>query len=333
VKPIVLRANRPRQWYRGGAAIDALRGERSDGWRPEDWIASTAERFGEPGAGLTMIGDRTLRELIAEDPVGFLGPGHVAAYGPESALLTKLLDPGQNLPVHVHPGAEFARTHLNTRFGKTEAWLVLAAAPGGCLHIGFTREVAADELHAWVARGDRAAMIDEMNTVAATAGDAYFIPAGLPHAIDAGVFIVEVQEPTDHSIVLEADGLSLEMDAMMLGLGVEALVVVDRTEWSPERLSTITRSADHGGVSRLPSSADSYFRVDRLTGSSERELPAAFHVIVVVDGEGQLDWERGGGGPLAIRRGDTLTAPHGAGRLQISGAVDVLACAAGLPPS
>ena len=34
------------------------------------------------------------------------------------------------------------------------------------------------------------------------------VPAGLPHAIDPGVFPVELQEPTDFSVLLEWEGFA-----------------------------------------------------------------------------------------------------------------------------
>ena len=35
------------------------------------------------------------------------------------------------------------------------------------------------------------------------AGDAILVPAGVPHAIDSGIFVLELQEPTDLSALLE----------------------------------------------------------------------------------------------------------------------------------
>ncbi len=61
-------------------------------------------------------------------------------------LLTKLLDAGTRLPLHVHPSREFARANLDSELGKTEAWLVLHAEPGASARLGFARAVSATEL-------------------------------------------------------------------------------------------------------------------------------------------------------------------------------------------
>src|SRR3712207_7675257 len=41
-------------------------------------------------------------------------------------------------------------------------------------------------------------------------GDAIFVPAGTPHAIGDGVLIVELQEPSDMSVLLEWEGFRSE---------------------------------------------------------------------------------------------------------------------------
>ena len=71
---------------------------------PEDWIASATPRFGRGDDGLTTMPDgRYLRDVIDTDAGSWLGPEHVEYFGPDPALLVKLLDAGQRLPVHVHP--------------------------------------------------------------------------------------------------------------------------------------------------------------------------------------------------------------------------------------
>ena len=58
------------------------------------------------GVGITDLGNgRVLPDLVAADPDGWLGPDHVARWGASPALLVKLLDAGQRLPVHAHPTA------------------------------------------------------------------------------------------------------------------------------------------------------------------------------------------------------------------------------------
>src|SRR5580693_1623937 len=97
--PLILGPNQPRQFYRGGSRIAALRGATlASDYLPEDWVGSTTELFGRPGAGLTVLDDgTTLRSAIAADPAGYLGPAHAERFGGDLALLVKLLDTGERL--------------------------------------------------------------------------------------------------------------------------------------------------------------------------------------------------------------------------------------------
>lgn len=52
---------------------------------------------------MTRLADgELLAEAIKRDPLSWLGATHVQRYG--SNTLLKLLDAGQRLPVHAHPG-------------------------------------------------------------------------------------------------------------------------------------------------------------------------------------------------------------------------------------
>ncbi|WP_218005792.1 class I mannose-6-phosphate isomerase [Actinomadura hibisca] len=338
MRPIILPANQPRHFYRGGAAIARFRGEPpADDHRPEDWVGSVTGRFGAGPVGVSVLPDgRPLPEAIAADPQGWLGPAHVARWGDSTAFLVKLLDAGQRLPVHCHPTRAFAREHLGCAFGKTEAWLVLDT-PGhgdGLVRLGFREEVSAERLRVWSATQDRAAMIEATRPVRVRPGDAVLIPAGLPHAIDAGVFVVELQEPTDFSVLLEWEGFAPAGDETgHLRLGWDtALECVDRRAWSSDQVAGLIRTrADMPetapGVRRvLPESADPFFRAE-LAGPGA-ELSAGFAVLVVLRGAGEL---RHGTQRVELRAGQTVLVPYGAGDTTLHGSdLEVLRC---LPPA
>ncbi|MDT0164885.1 carbohydrate kinase [Actinotalea sp. AC32] len=316
MRPVALPANQPAdRFYAGGRQIAALRGTAT--WathEPEDWVASTTAVFGQEPVGLTVLPDGgLLRDAIGADPVAWLGADHVAAFGPDPALLVKLLDAGQRLPVHAHPDVPFAAEHLGLAHGKTEAWVVLEPAR---VHLGFTRDVGADELAGWVADQATDAMLGAMHALDLAAGDAVLVPAGLPHAIGEGALVVELQEPTDLSILLEWDGFAIDgAEAGHLGLGFDvALAAVDRRGWSPEEVARLrgATSADDGDL--LPDAA-AFFRVERWSGP--RTLDAGFAVVVVVDGSGTL---AAGGAELSVRRGATVVVPASAGPVALDGA-------------
>ena len=123
-------------------------------------------------------------------------PSMSVRFGPDPSLLVKLLDAGQRLPVHFHPGRAFARDALGLTHGKTEAWVIVEADPGAAVHVGFSRPVAPDEVRDWMRAQDSTAMLAAMHEIPVEAGDAVFVPAGTSHAIGAGILLVELQEPT-----------------------------------------------------------------------------------------------------------------------------------------
>jgi mannose-6-phosphate isomerase len=340
MKPIRLAANRFPRFYRGGAAIDELRGTgggASDGFLPEDWVGSTTAAFGSAGDGLTRLDDgRTLREAVQADPEGYLGRSHAEAYRASPALLVKLLHAGERLPVHCHPDRAFARRHLDCPWGKTEAWVIAATdGPDATVHLGFREAMDPARLDGLVGRQATGELLAGLNAVPVAPGDTVLVPAGLPHAIGAGVLLVELQEPTDFSLLLEWDGFAVDgrRDGH-LGLGFEvALGCVDRAAWGPAELARLRggRGPARPGVERLfPAEADPFFRAERLAPAAEAELEAAFSILVVTAGSGRL--ETAGGG-LDLGRGDTVLVPFAAGAGAVRGRLEAVRCLPPAPPA
>jgi mannose-6-phosphate isomerase len=323
--------NQVHRFYRGGATIAAFRGsDDADDRAPEDWVGSTTEVFGDHGAGLSRLPDgRLLRDAVAAEPEAFLGPERAARHGADPGVLVKLLDAGERLPVHLHPDGAFAARELGSPYGKTEAWIV--AATGGAdavVHVGFRDEIERETLEGWVGEQDAEAMLAALNPLHVVPGDAVFVPAGLPHAIGAGIFIVEVQEPSDLSILLEWAGFAIDGRAEgHLGLGFDrALGAVDRSAWK-ERVAALHAARGEGGTgvsSVLPRDADSFFRAERVGDGAE--LDPAFAILVVVAGAGSLE---GDGGATPLARGDTILVPYAAGACRVSGDVEAIRCLAG----
>jgi mannose-6-phosphate isomerase len=317
MRPVLLPPNAVPRFYRGGSAIAALRGLATAPERePEDWVGSTTTVFGERELGLSRLpGGRLLRDAVAADPTGFLGPDHAERQGADPQLLVKLLDAGERLPVHVHPDDAFARETLGVPYGKTEAWIVIATAgPAATMHLGFRDEVSTATLEGWVRDQDAAAMLDALNVVEVQPDDALYVPAGTPHAIGEGVLLVELQEPSDLSILLEWRGFSGE-DEASLGLGWDvALQCVDRSATDPDRL--------YGH--HLPAEAKRFFRAERIEASTSAELDRGFAILIFTEGAAELHSEDGE--PLRVTRGDTVLVPWGAGPCRLEGKAVALAC-------
>jgi mannose-6-phosphate isomerase len=225
VIPAKLPSNQFDHFYRGGNRIGALRQGPGGPMRPEEWIGSITTRFGEAEQGLSKLPDGSyLKDAIAADPIAWLGEEHFSHFGLSIEVLVKLLDPDQRLPVHFHPNKAFAKQHLGLDHGKTEAWIILEAPAGAGVGLGFKESQDKDALLELVRAQDSQALLDSLRRSEVSVGDAILVPAGVAHAIDSGIFVLELQEPTDLSALLEWEGFAVDgIKDGHLGLGFETV--------------------------------------------------------------------------------------------------------------
>jgi mannose-6-phosphate isomerase len=225
----------------------------------------------------------------------------------------------RRLPVHYHPGRAFARAAFGLDHGKTESWIILEAEPEAMVWVGFNRPVELATVKEWVRSQDGDEMLAALNPVPVSAGDAILVPGGTPHAIGAGILLVELQEPTDLSLALEYRSFGLSESEASLGLDWDrALEALDRSAWDAARLAAARkRNPAHPGASLLPPAADPYFRAELVRGGDT--LDAGFSVLIGLGGEGAL-----GGEPVG--RGSALLIPHAAGALELTGDAEAIRC-------
>jgi mannose-6-phosphate isomerase len=295
--------------------------------RPEEWIGSTTTRFGESINGLSKLSDgQLLKDIVNADPIAWLGAKHLEKFGASTEILVKLLDPDQRLPVHYHPDQSFAKEKLHMNHGKTEAWIILEAPVGARVGVGFNRQMSKAEVAALVKAHDSQGLLDSLVFKEVRVGDAVFVPAGVAHAIESGIFVLELQEPTDLSILLEWDGFAVDGDKDgHLNLGYE-------TALDALRLSPLSQSEDKEIVSRFESSAskshpifksvaDSFFRADYLTGD-DKKVEAGFGIFLALTGGGQLVFENTD--RLDVKAGDAIVIPYSAGSFTVNNCAGIL---------
>ncbi len=267
-KLILLPPNRVWRTYPGGRTLDTLEGAPSpaDTHFAEDWIASTTRAVNPPGSdpsalssqpllspGISAVrigSDPTPRDfaaLLASDPEYFLGARHVQKYGSDPKLLVKFLDSGTRLHFQVHPTREFAQRILGAPSGKTEAYHILAVRDAlsdfqpstlnsqptrreatGYIYVGFQRPPTPAQLRDYILTQDIAAIEACFDRIAVRPGDTFIIPGGTPHALGAGVFMVEIQEPSDLVIRFEFEraGYVLPESARFMNRDVDFALTV-----------------------------------------------------------------------------------------------------------
>lgn len=361
---VLLPPNRVWRTYTGGRVLDELGGitPAVDQHFPEDWIGSTtrASNVGREtireGISQVVVRGETydLAQLIAADPEFFLGAAHLAKFGPAPMLLVKFLDSALRLHFQVHPTSDFARRFLRSPSGKTEAYHVLAvrdslestagnnpdsgAEPTGYIHLGFQRPPSRDALRRMIETQDTAALEACFDRIAVKPGDTYVVPGGVPHALGAGVFLVEIQEPSDLVVRFEFSrgGSTLPEAARFMGRSLEfCLDVFDLTAWPAARLAV---EAECPAKRRRALGPDSWqddlvdaartpcFRVRRSRfGGEVVKQEEGFHIGIVTSGAVTISVD---GESHRLGLYDKFFAPAGLGALSYApeGSAEILEC-------
>lgn len=331
-RPLPLLRNRVYRLWRGGAVLDRFQGQADPADRniPEEWVGSTTvSRLPDrpPGEGLSRVGlpddsSVVLKDLIEAFPQDMLGETHAARLGADLGVLCKLLDSAMRLPIQCHPDAAFARRHLGSNYGKTEAWLILATrsidgvAP--YLLFGFREGVTEADFRRVVQEQDIQAQIASLNRVEVRPGDLYLVSGGAPHALGPGVFMIEIQEPTDLVVNTEYVfcGLSRTEAQCYLGLGFDlGMRCFDFGAAGPDyvsrhRLLPRTLRDDSAGVEEILVGPEDTpcFGMARVTVRdqvSDRDRGRCY-VGIVIEGRGRLT---GAACDLSLQAGGTFFVP------------------------
>lgn len=134
------------------------------------------------------LSGRTLNEAIGIDPARFLGE---AASNDRFPLLVKLIDAAHDLSIQVHPHETDPQTKARS---KDEAWVILESAPGSQILHGFVPGV---DRQRWCEATKRCEPEKLLRHAVVNRGDVVHVPPGTVHAICGGVFLLEIQQPSD----------------------------------------------------------------------------------------------------------------------------------------
>ncbi len=133
--------------------------------------------------------DKTLNEVLEAHPE-MIGTRHT---GDRFPLLIKFIDAEQTLSVQVHPDDDYA-ARVEHDSGKNEMWYIVDAAPDAEIVYGLREGVCAEDFRLAV---EENRIRDVLNLHPVRAGECYYIPAGLVHAIGADILIAEIQQNSD----------------------------------------------------------------------------------------------------------------------------------------
>jgi mannose-6-phosphate isomerase len=221
-----------------------------------------------------------LHKLVRERGEELLGRHAPQARFP---LIFKYLDCQRDLSVQVHPD-DFAAARLSPPdLGKTEAWLVLDAAPGSRVFAGLKSVIDRETLAREVAKGRTELCLHSFE---ARAGQVVFIPAGTVHALGAGLLVAEIQQASDTTFRLY-DWNRVGPDGEPRQLHVEqSLGAINYAAKQVYPQSPQPTGQPH--VERLVSCDK--FILDRIVATKEQPLGGdnRFHILSVLEGEALL---------------------------------------------
>lgn len=326
-EPLQLSPNYAWRSYLGGSQLRGFRNEpdSADNHFPEDWLASTVRaRNGENQQSadeglskLTVEGvEILLPDLIALNPQWFWGSQTppVDELG-QTGVLIKLLDSSVRLHLQAHPDAEFVQERFGGNAGKTECWYILSTRNDDAfVYLGFQHPPTRDEWAQMVRDQDLKGMRACFEKIPVKPGDCLMVPSGIPHAIGEGVFMIELQEPTDWVVRCEfsAGGHVLPHDARFMGLELDdVLDMFDYKEYAlcsvyEELLQTpeVLRESPAFVEERIINPRhEAFFRLKRLAGSGDASWAGGEPVVLIaLTGRGLLNG-------CAVAAGETWLLP------------------------
>jgi mannose-6-phosphate isomerase len=280
----------------------------------ESWEVSVEPSF----PSVTELGE-SLACLIDAEPVAWLGAADHARYG-QLPLLVKLLDAADNLSVQVHP-ADGDPALAQDESGKPEAWVVIDAEPGAGLYLGFLDGIGREQVTACLERGERLDAL--MQFVEVSPGDAFVIAAGTPHAIGAGVTLLEPQlvRPGRRGLTYRFWDWNRRYDAngRRDDAGEPRQLHVDRslevTTWG--QAPPCRSEPELLGPGRERVIDWRWFDVERWRGDASFTIPNRARLLALTCVEGELTVE-GATGAMTLRAGQSGVVPAVAGALEVA---------------
>ena len=272
-----------------------------------------------------------LAEVVARDPVAWLGAGAARRFDGQTPMLVKLLDARAPLSVQVHPRDDDPGLAPGES-GKLECWVVLEADPGARIWLGLADGVGRPELERALAAEDDLSRL--LAWTAVGPGDVFVLPAGVPHAIGAGVTLIEPQlvRPRCRGLTYRFWDWNRRYDAAgrespagtPRALQIErALAVTDyafpRGAAGVAALRRIPRTLEQApGIARRRLVDGPWLIVDEWRGTGTLALPSHDSLVglLAVGGRTTITGETGS---IDLPCGQSAVVPTVAGRLVVAG--------------
>ncbi len=269
----------------------------------EAWVLSVREKevaIIENG----IFAGKTMWDYIEANGSDIIAKGYKNKDFP---LLIKLIDANDKLSVQVHPDDEYAK-NVENDYGKTEMWYIVEAQEGSSIVYGLKDGIKKEDFARLVKSGETEKALKFQPV---KAGEVYFIPSGLVHAIGSGLLIAEVQQNSDLTYRVY-DYNRRQKDGSLRELHVSKAIDVT-AEFSEDDINKI----------RFENGKDStavvncrYFSVRKIEESSRLCADSkSFHSLLCLKGEGTIEAD---GKCYEIKKGDSYFLPAGMGEYSLN---------------
>lgn len=285
----------------------------------EDKLSETWELTVRDGDKMSYIRNGESAGLSLKEYIEANGNSTVSSSytGDRFPLLVKLIDASDKLSVQVHPDDRYAEA-VEKSFGKTELWYIIDADPGAEIVYGLKKGIDIGEFTKAVRSNDYSKVL---NRIKVKAGECYFIPSGMIHAIGSGILIAEIQQNSDITYRVY-DYERRDQYGAMRELHIKKAIDVIHP-FTENEIKDIRYA--NGGSEAPECLADSkYFKVLKVAICGERFFNAdesSFHCIISVKGDFVIDYQNE---KYNAECGECVYIPAGSGNYKIIGECELL---------
>ncbi len=222
---------------------------------------------------------------------------------PESfPILIKLIDARDKLSVQVHPIGK-----------KTEMWHIIEAEDDSSIIFGADNGTSAPELSEGAVNGS---IEKHLRKIPVSAGETYFIPAGMVHAIGAGILLAEIQQNSDTTYRFYDYGRGRELHSEQ--------ALDNFKNFTDDEITDLQFSKNETPQNGELLTSCEYFTVVKNNITDRQEFStegSPFVSLLCIEGSGKIKWQSGS---EEVNVGDSFFLPKEIGTFEIYGNLKVL---------
>jgi len=228
-------------------------------------------------------------------------------------LLIKFIDAKDTLSVQVHPDDKYVLLHEDAGdSGKDEMWYILHAEPESGITLGLREGTTSEEIVKSLESNKPRDLQSQsrkktcFNEIPVKEGDAFYVPAGMVHAIGRGIVLAEIQQNSDITYRLyDWDRVDNEGKPRELHIK-KALDVINYSYTNVRKLDGVTTYEGKNKKTLLLDCPSFVIELQEINQETNEETSDNFSVISLLEGGLTIRW---GAGKTDALKGETVFIP------------------------